>query len=165
MRMRRAQFVDATILVDHHAGMDKAVVETPLDGNLLILGDKRRIGSVWADIDERAAGAVSDDELVAEDLRHVALDRDQRIVGHRAYCNRGQEGLALISVREFHGDGAGNGSDQKHAHQSRPAKHLTAQSAPGRLLRRGVSVSIAGRVDIVLVRHLRFLSWVVDGAF
>src|SRR5690349_4738196 len=65
-----------------------ATFEPALDGNRFALGCRDAIFASRAGINKRAAGGVLQDELVAEDVRDFALDRDRRTFGHLVDAGR-----------------------------------------------------------------------------
>jgi hypothetical protein len=68
--------------VGEHVGVHDAAIKPALHGNRLTLGDHRAILAAGSGIHQRTTAGVLHHELVAKDLRDIALDGDRTSLGH-----------------------------------------------------------------------------------
>jgi hypothetical protein len=113
--MGRLERNDLAVAMHNELGVDEAMFEAALDRHSLIFGDKRSIFALTSGFDERAAAGVLQDELVAEDLGHLAFDLDGAPVSHRGDRNRRKRrvGRGAPSMPVFRRNGADAYAERK----------------------------------------------------
>jgi hypothetical protein len=97
-------------------GVQDPTIEPALDRDGFALGDHIGVLAPGAEIDQRTAAAVIEDEFIAEDLGDVALHGSWASVLQPA--DRGRlkqhDALGLPTLRELHPAGAGGCTDEKN---------------------------------------------------
>ncbi|MCY0988019.1 hypothetical protein OV203_12855 [Nannocystis sp. ILAH1] len=90
------QLLDATVFVDQHLGVQEAVGEAALDCHGLADGDELAAPTGAAGLDQRPAGRVSQDELVAEELGDLTVHCGPGLVREAADRHRRHERLRVL---------------------------------------------------------------------
>ena len=124
-RVRGVQLVDAAVLVDQRLGVQEAVGEAALDGHGLADGDELAALAGAAGLDQRPAGRVGQDELVAEDLGDLAVHRRRVVVREAADRDRrhARPGLLrLVRAQTEQQDAGGRGGADGQAQAPQPAR-------------------------------------------
>jgi hypothetical protein len=88
--MGRLECGDLAVGMHYERGVDEAVLEAALDRYSLVFGDERGVFALAPGFDERATAGVLENELVAEDLSHLAFDLDRVRVKHGGDRDRRQ---------------------------------------------------------------------------
>jgi hypothetical protein len=106
--MGRLERNDLAVAMHDELGVDETVFEAALDRHSLVFRDERGIFALTSGFDESAAASVLENELVAEDLDHLAFDLDRAPVSHRGDRNRRQRciGGGSPAIPVFHRNGA-----------------------------------------------------------
>jgi hypothetical protein len=104
----RLQRNDLAVAMHDELGVDETVFEAALDRYSLIFRDERSIFALMSGFDESAAASVLKNELVAEDLDHLAFDFDRAPISHGGDRDRRQRciGGSWAAMPVSHSDGA-----------------------------------------------------------
>ena len=113
--MGRLERNDLAVAMHDELGVDEAVLKAALDRHSLIFRDERSIFALMSGFDERAAASVLKNELVAEDLGHLALDFDCAPVSHGGNRDRRQRciGGSSLAMPVSHREGANSDAERE----------------------------------------------------
>jgi hypothetical protein len=103
----RLQRNDLAVAVHDELGVNETVLKAALDRHSLVFRDERSIFALMPGFDESAAAGVLENELVAEDLSHLAFDLDRAPVSHGGDRDRRQRciGGSWAAMPVSHRDG------------------------------------------------------------